>query len=74
MTELEKLYNLRDKAEYRKQAAKNNIDIANNQIIVIERSISQYKGELSSAEYFLEYINQYIADLEKMSETANNEE
>ena len=65
-TELEKLYTLLDKAKSRKQAAQNNIDVANKQIATLECNISQYQGELSMAEYFLDYVNQYIADLEKM--------
>ena len=64
MTELEKLYILRTKAISRKEAANHNITTSEKHIIALQSDIRSHQAELSMADYFLEYINQFIEELE----------
>ena len=64
MSELEKLYTLRAKTTSRIEAAQRNISSTQKQIAELESSIRFCQGELSTAEYFLEYVNKFIEELE----------
>ena len=66
--ELEKLYALRTKATSRKEIAQRNISSKQKQIAELESCIRYDQGELSMAEYFLEYIDQCIGELKNMGE------
>jgi hypothetical protein len=64
MTELEKLYILRTKAIARKDAANHNITTSEKHIIELQADIRSNRGEMMMADYFLDYINKFIAELE----------
>lgn len=68
MTELEKLYILRTKAIAIKDAANHNITMTENQIRMHQSDIRSYQAELSMADYFLDYVDQFINELEGVEE------